>query len=165
MRSMLPSIVILGTVAIAALVPAFRSDPAAGDLAARRRAAMALAFATGMQALHFLEEAATGFNERFPGLLDLPAMPFSAFVAFNLFWIAFWIVSVAGLRAGKRTAFFAAWFLAIAGALNGIAHPAMAIVAGGYFPGVVTSPLAAIACIWLWSRLLALGRRRSPSLL
>jgi hypothetical protein len=55
--------------------------------------------------------------------------------------------------ANERIAFFAAWFLAIAGALNGIGHPLMAVAAGGYFPGLVSSPFVGLACIWLWIRL------------
>ncbi|MCP5090226.1 MAG: hypothetical protein GY949_04810, partial [Gammaproteobacteria bacterium] len=47
-------------------------------------------------------------------------------------------------------AYFAAWFLAIAGMLNGVAHPLLAIAAGGYFPGLITSPFIGAAGVWLW---------------
>lgn len=99
------------------------------------------------------EEAATGLHERLPALLGLPAMSFSAFLVFNLSWIAIWIASVPGLRAGRAPAFFAAWFLAIAGMFNGIGHPLLAVAAGGYFPGLLTSPLIGGASVWLWLRL------------
>ena len=36
------------------------------------------------------------------------------------------------------------WFLAIASALNGIAHPVLSMMGGGYFPGLLTSPLVGI---------------------
>ncbi len=39
------------------------------------------------------------------------------------------------------------------GALNGIGHPLMAVTAGGYFPGLVSSPFVGLACIWLSLRL------------
>jgi len=151
--SVLPSIVILGAAAIAALLLATRSPSPPENLAARLAASNALAVATGLQCIHFVEELATGFNEQFPNLLGLPSMSFTVFVVFNLVWIAIWIASIPGLRSARRVAFFAAWFLAIAGALNGIGHPLMAVAAGGYFPGLVSSPFVGLACIWLWLRL------------
>jgi hypothetical protein len=89
-------------------------------------------------------------------------MPFSFFVVFNVVWIAIWIASIPGLRSSRRIAFFAAWFLAIAGTLNGIAHPLMAVTARGYFPGLVSSPFVGLACIWLWSRLRLAARPSAP---
>jgi hypothetical protein len=80
-------------------------------------------------------------------------MPTGFFVAFNLAWIAFWIVSIPLLQRGLRPAFFAAWFIAIAGMLNALAHPWMAIASGGYFPGLVTSPAIGLAGVILWQRL------------
>ncbi len=165
MRSMVPSLVILGTAAIAALILALRSDSPPGDTTTRRRAAIALAVAASLQCIHFIEEAATGFSARFPALLGLPPMQFPIFVAFNLFWLGFWFASIPGLRAGRRVSLFAAWFLALAGTLNGVAHPAMALATGGYFPGVISAPFVAIACIWLWSTLLAAAHQHSPFLL
>ena len=114
---------------------------------------MALAFAVALQSVHFAEEAATGFHERFPGLVGLPGIPLSVFVVFNLTWLGIWVASVPGLRSARADAFFAAWFLAIAGMLNGIAHPLFAIATGGYFPGLVSSPLIGAASVWLWLRL------------
>ena len=112
-----------------------------------------LGVATAIQSAHFAEEWATGFHIRFPALLGLDPMPLSFFVAFNLAWIAIWIVSIPFIRLGRRSAFFAAWFIAIAGALNGVAHPMMAIASGGYFPGLITSPFIGIAGVVLWKRL------------
>lgn len=54
----------------------------------------------------------------------------------------------------------AAWFLAIAGMFNGIAHPLLAIAAGGYFPGLVNSPFIGVASVWFWLRLLRATRPR-----
>lgn len=153
MLSILPSLIILGLVALAAvyLVRCRRFPPE--NVAKRLAAARSLALAIGIQSVHFAEEAATGFHERFPALFGLPAMSFPFFVSFNLGWIAIWIASVPGLRSARPAAFLAAWFLAIAGMLNGVAHPLMAIAAGGYFPGLLSSPFIAGVSVWLWLRL------------
>lgn len=142
--SMLPSLVILSLVALVSL-GLTRSRPVSDDLRARRKAARALAVAIVVQGGHFVEEAATGFYRRFPELLGQPAMPYSAFVIFNVAWLAIWVASVPGLRSGRPAAYFAAWFLGIAGVLNGVAHPLLALVERSYFPGVVTAPLIGIA--------------------
>ncbi len=153
MLSIVPSVVVLGLVAIVAVrLSQNRSSPM--EAAKERNAASTfLGIATAIQSVHFAEEWVTGFHIRFPALLGLDPMPLSLFVAFNLVWIGFWIVSVPSLRIGRRSAFFAAWFLAIAGVLNGVAHPMMAIASGGYFPGLITSPFIGIAGVILWQRL------------
>ena len=153
MLSVIPSVVILGLVAIVALRFAkSRSSPL--EAATERIAASTvLGITTAVQCAHFAEEWVTGFHARFPALLGLDPMPLSFFVPFNLGWIAIWIASIPFLRLGRRSAFFAAWFLAIAGTLNGIAHPIMAIASGGYFPGLVTSPFIGVAGVILWQRL------------
>lgn len=153
MWSVVPSVVVLGLVAIvAARLAQSRSSPI--DAAAERIAASTvLGISTAIQSTHFVEEWATGFHERFPALLGLDPMPLAFFVAFNLAWIAIWIVSIPFLRRGRKAAFFTAWFLAIAGILNGIAHPMMAMASGGYFPGLITSPFVGIAGVILWQRL------------
>ena len=83
----------------------------------------------------------TGFHERFPQMLGLPAWSGEFFVAFNLFWISVWVLSSIGVRTNFRPAFFPVWFFAIGMAGNGFAHPALAIAAAGYFPGLFTSPV------------------------
>ena len=160
LQSLLPSIFILGLAALAALILALSRRSAADNMAERLAASRALALAVGIQSVHFAEEAATGFHERLEALLDLPAMPFSFFIVFNLTWIGIWVVSIPGLRSARAAAFFAAWFLAIAGMINGVAHPLLAIAAGEYFPGLVSSPFIAGAGIWLW---LHLRRATRPS--
>lgn len=153
MWSVVPSIVILGLVAIVAAGLARRRVSPVGAAQERVAAATVLGIATAIQGAHFAEEWATGFHVRFPVLLGMDPMPLSFFVPFNLAWIAFWIVSVPFLRRGTRTAFFSAWFLAIAAILNGVAHPMMAIATGGYFPGLVTSPVIGAAGVILLQRL------------
>ncbi len=153
MLNVLPSILVLGLAALAALrlVQSRRSPPE--NVAERLAAARALALAVGVQSVHFAEEAATGFHERLGALLGVPGIPLSVFVVFNLTWLGIWVASVPGLRSARAAAFFASWFLAIAGMFNGIAHPLLAIAAGGYFPGLVSSPFIGFASVWLWLRL------------
>ncbi len=153
MLNVLPSIVVLGLAALAALLLVLSRRSPPEELAERLAAARALTLAVGVQSVHFAEEAATGFHERFGALLGLPGMPLSVFVVFNLTCLGIWVASVPGLRSARAAAFFAAWFLAIAGMFNGIAHPLLAIAAGGYFPGLVSSPFIGGASVWLWLRL------------
>ena len=153
LQSLLPSIVVLGSAALAAIVLSRIRPSPAENKSARAAAAYALAVATVIQAIHFSEEALTGFPQRLSELLGLPAMPMSFFLTFNLAWLAIWIASVPGLRSGQTLAFFSAWFLAIAGVINAIAHPLLAVTAGGYFPGLVTSPIIGVVAVMLWRRL------------
>ena len=153
MLSVLPSLFILSLVALAALRLTQTRPPIHEYTKGRTSAVRALGFAVLLQAVHFSEEAMTGFHERFPALLGLPALPFSLFVTFNLLLLGIWIVSIPGLRVASPMAFFAAWFLAIAAMLNGIAHPLLAIAANGYFPGLASSPYVGGAGIWLWLQL------------
>jgi hypothetical protein len=151
--NLLPSIFVLGLAALAALHLALGRRSPPENMAERFAASRVLALATGLQAVHFAEEATTGFHERLGAVLGLPGIPFSGFVVFNLTWLGIWVASILGLRSGRAAAFFAAWFLAIAGMVNGIAHPLLAVAAGGYFPGVISSPLIGAASVWLWLRL------------
>lgn len=153
MLSIVPSVVFLGLVAIVAMrLAQQRSSPieAAG---ARNAASKVLGIAIAAQSAHFAEEWLTGFHVRFPALFGLGPVPLSLFATFNLVWITIWIVSIPFLRLGRRLAFFAARFMAIAGTLNGVAHPTMAIAYGGYFPGLITSPVIGLAGVILWQRL------------
>lgn len=153
MLSLLPSILVLGLAALAALVLVSGRHCPAERVAERSAAARALALAVLVQAVHFTEEAATDFHERLGGLLGLPGIPFSGFVVFNLVWLAIWVASVPGLRSARPAAFFAAWFLALAGMLNAVLHPLLAIAQRGYFPGLASSPFVGVASVWLWLRL------------
>lgn len=161
MLNVLPSMFVLGLAAIVALLLVRSRRSPVENVAERFAAARALALATGVQSIHFAEEAATGFYERLGALLGLPGIPVTVFVAFNLTWLGIWVVSIAGLRSARAAAFFAAWFLAIAGMFNAVAHPLLAIGARGYFPGLVTSPLIGAASVWLW---LHLRRATQPKL-
>ena len=153
MLSALPSVVALGVVMWIAARLAGSRPSHAGLVQERDRASRALAIATTVQAVHFVEEWATGFHASFPGLFGQEPMPLWLFVGFNLACLAAWGASVPVLQSAQKLAFGAAWFLALAAMLNGIAHPIMAIVTAGYFPGLVTSPLIGLGGLYLWQQL------------
>jgi hypothetical protein len=111
------------------------------------------AVALGAQCLHFTEELLTGFHERFPALLGFAPWSTTFFVSFNLAWIAVWAISALALRPGFAAALAPLWFLALALLVNGIAHPLLALRAGGYFPGLYTSPLVGVSGALLSARL------------
>jgi len=149
----LPGLLVLGLVALSALHLARTRRPTPNKGMQLLAASRALRLATAVQFVHFCEEWATGFYVRFPALFGLEPIPGLIFAVFNLAWIATWIVAIPMLRAASVFAFFAAWFLAIAGLLNGIAHPLLAASTGEYFPGLISSPLIGIAGFYLWQRL------------
>jgi hypothetical protein len=158
LRSILLGTAGLGVAAVVALLLALVRG---GVEASGRelRLAVRLAFVTTLvQAGHFAEELATGFHRRFPELLGLSPWSLRFFVSFNLVWLAAWVLSLWGLAARRRIALFPLWFLGIAGVVNGLAHPALSVRAGGYFPGLVTSPLVGIAGILLLRQLVLVTR-------
>jgi hypothetical protein len=154
MLSIVPSLLILGPVALAALLLALNRPSLPEGAEARGAASRVFFWATLVQGVHFMEEALTGFHIELPALFGLPPIPLAVFMAFNLIWIVIWLASIPGIGKAVRFAFFAAWFLGIAGVINLAAHPILAIVKGGYFPGLVTAPiigiLAILLCLRLW---------------
>ena len=105
------------------------------------------------QAGHFVEELSAGLHERLPALFGLPSMSLQFFVSFNVAWLIIWGISAWGLAARIRVSLFPLWFLGIGCAINGLAHPALSILAGGYFPGLLTSPFVGVLGIMLLRRL------------
>ena len=97
--------------------------------------------ALALQLAHATEEYATGFPQRFPAVLGLTPWSNRFFLAFNASWLLVWALAVAALVSGRAplAARAALWFLALAGVLNAVAHPLLALRAGGYFPGLVTA--------------------------
>lgn len=96
-----------------------------------------------VQCAHFGEEVWSGFYRAFP--LAMGADPWSErqFVAFNVVWLAVFVVATLGVAHGWRPAYVATLFLAIGGGIgNGLGHIALAIQARGYFPGLYTAPAA-----------------------
>lgn len=159
-RSELVGTAALTVAGIAALLLTMFRVPVDARADDRRRTTMLFVAGVSLQALHFAEEYATRFFERFPPVLGEPPWSPSFFIIFNVFWLAIWILAAFGLQAGYRAAFFPVWFFAIAAIVNGIAHPLLALRAGGYFPGLLTSPLLAIVGVWLWLRLVTVTSPR-----
>jgi hypothetical protein len=75
------------------------------------------------------------------------------FVIFNLTWLVVWAVAIVGLRKFPRVAAIPLWFLAIASAVNGVAHPIMSVAVAGYFPGLWSSLIVGILGFILLHRL------------
>jgi hypothetical protein len=144
--------------AVLALLLTILRKPVGDDPVGRERIARLFLIGLAAQCLHFMEEFVTRFNDRFPALLGLPAWSENFFVVFNLIWLSVWTLSAIGLQKGYRFALFPVWFFAIAAIANGIAHPLLALVARGYFPGLITSPVLGVLGLLLVPRLQALTR-------
>ena len=84
-----------------------------------------------------------------------------SFVSVNLVALAVWVLSVPALKARVSAALFPLWFLAVASVSNALLHPALAIATGGYFPGVLTSPVVGLAGLFLLRGLARITRRDS----
>ena len=145
----------LSLIACVALFLAWPRRPRTSNPAAERRTIVLFVVGILVQSAHFAEEYATGFYRLFPTALGLT--PWSAwfFVAFNLTWLGIWVWAAFTMRTRSRAAYFAIWFFALAAVLNGVAHPLLAIRAGGYFPGLVSAPVLGVVGVWLSVRLKA----------
>ena len=119
------------------------------DGLAVRKTAWVAAAAIAVQCAHFVEEWMTGFNCRFPELLGLAPWSIELWATFNLVWIAIWVLAVFGVLRGLRVALFPIWFLTVASVANCVAHPLLALAAGGYFPGLWTSPITGVSGVAL----------------
>ena len=153
--SVTPSAVVLGAAALFALFLTLTRRWA--DMSREhvsRLARIAVVTILG-QACHFAEELAMGFHERFPETFGLAPIPLAWFVSFNVAWLVIWVLSVLGLGTGSRAASFPLWFLGVACILNGIAHPALSALSGGYFPGLLTSPAVGVLGVLLLRSLFA----------
>ena len=75
--------------------------------------------------------------------------------AILLFGLACYFASI---RPGHRTARGLAWFWALLEIANGFGHVALALAAGGYFPGLATAPLLVLTGGYLAWRLSARDR-------
>ena len=158
LRSILVGTAGLSAGAVVAVLLTILRRPVDSDVAGRERTISLLLAGLAAQCAHFVEEFVTRFQDRFPSLLALPVWPETFFVVFNLAWLSIWILSAIGLQRGYRVALFPIWFFAIGAMVNGVAHPVLAFIVHGYFPGLITSPVLGILGVLLWIRLLALTR-------
>ncbi len=95
--------------------------------------------AIAIQCIHFGEEYFMDFHIRFPGLFGYHWSD-KLFVSFNLIWLFVFVLAAWGVLNQIRMAYLVVWFFALFGSVgNGIAHPVLSIIQGGYFPGLITS--------------------------
>lgn len=156
LRSELLGTAALWIAAAVALGLTLARRPVDAGRANRRQATSLVVVLLALQSLHAAEEYATGFSEQFPAVLGLAPWPAAFFLVFNVSLLVVWAAAVPGLAAGYRPAYMPVWFLALAGMANGVAHPLLALGAGGYFPGLLTSPLVGIGGVLLWRRLMTI---------
>lgn len=114
-----------------------------------------------LQCLHFIEEFVTGLYIHLPAFLDLAPWSPEFFVAFNLAWIAIWIISAIGIYHHFPAAYFPVWFFIFGMVGNGVFHPLLALATQGYFPGLVTSPIVGVISIILFTKLWELTQPRT----
>lgn len=111
-----------------------------------------------LQGAHFAEELATGFYVRFPALFGFDPWTREFFISLNAGALLIWLAAIAAAPAVPRLTGAALWFLALTAMGNGVAHPLVAFLAGGYFPGVLTAPFLAAGGVVLSMRLWRAGR-------
>lgn len=145
---MVVSIVVLGSLLGLAW---WRAVAGPGPPAGKRLKRIQIALGSGIvvHAVHAAEEYLTGFSTRFPDLFGGPPMPETYFLFVNGGWLAIWLVTLPMLESGRRIWLVPVWFLAFGGLANLVAHPVMALVSGGYFPGLYSAPIAGIIGILL----------------
>lgn len=137
----IPTIVALGTIlVIAALITAARPR-LRREVSESRRFAILAAITIAAQTAHVIEELWAGFFVEFPAVFGLPPFTKGAFVTFNVAWLGIWLIAAWRVRAGSILAAWPLWFLALAGTINAVAHPLLALRAGEYFPGLYTAPV------------------------
>src|SRR5262245_53283281 len=92
MRSILLGTSALGVAAVVALLLTLTRRALKPDSPHRDPVINLLLIGISIHCLHFVEEFVTRLNDRFPQELGLPAWSSEFFVAFNLFWIAIWVL-------------------------------------------------------------------------
>jgi hypothetical protein len=106
-----------------------------------------------VQCLHFTEEYLTGFQHQLPKLLGYEWSDVR-FVAFNMAWLAVFVLAALGVYCRVALAYLVVLFLALGGGVaNGIGHLLLCAIQGRYFPGAATAPLCLLAGIGLLARL------------
>ncbi|MCB9399093.1 MAG: hypothetical protein H6510_14860 [Acidobacteria bacterium] len=98
---------------------------------------------------HMLEEGLTGFPRVWPSMLGFEPWHPAFFIVLNGFWLCVWIWAAHWGKHQPRIASIALWFMALGCGLNAIAHPALALYVGHYFPGLVSGPILGLLG-WRW---------------
>jgi len=110
------------------------------SLLTSRRIRVLYSLATLVQAVHFIEEYAMGFHRDFPALFGYHWTS-AQYLTFNLVALAVFVAAVPGLFLQSRLSLLAVWILALVGVSNGLAHTALSVVRGAYFPGSFSAPV------------------------
>jgi Protein of unknown function with HXXEE motif len=106
-----------------------------------------------VQCLHFTEEYVTGFQHQFPKLFARDWSD-ARFVAFNMLWLAAFVLAGLGVYRRVHLAYLVVIFLALIGGVgNGLSHLMLSAMNRGYFPGLVTAPICLLLGILLLRRL------------
>lgn len=142
--SYLPSILALGTLLITSVVLTVVRPHLRPGVRMSSRFSVVVGLTILAQCLHFLEELRSHLFVRLPEAFGLQPFSETAFVWFNVTWLAIWIIALLLVRAGVVAAVCPLWFLGLGMVLNLLAHPILAWRAGGYFPGVLTAPLVGV---------------------
>jgi hypothetical protein len=96
--------------------------------------------AIAVQCLHFGEEYLTGFQRQFPKLMGDGEWSDARFVAFNMAWLAAFVLAALEVYRRVALAYLVVLFLALAGGVgNGISHLLVSAMQGSYFPGAITA--------------------------
>src|SRR5713226_3450106 len=109
--------------------------------------------AIAVQCLHFTEEFLTGFQRQLPKLIG-DEWSDARFVAFNMAWLAVFVLAALGVYRRVPLAYLVVLFLALGGGVgNGAGHLLLSATQGKYFPGLATAPLCLLAGIGLLIKL------------
>ena len=96
--------------------------------------------ALGVQMLHFAEEYLNGFVVEFPQVFSQEAYPEAYWVVFNMAAYAFFLVGgIVLFKQIKELSVIPLFFILVGVILNPLAHLALTVYNGAYFPGVYTS--------------------------
>ena len=155
------ALVPLGVVFLVSVVVFVARPLSEPDAEASSRLARLFLLGLALQCFHFLEEYRTGLYVRMPELLGLQPLTAEFFVTANSVALGIWILSAAVILKGGdgvELAYLPVWFFALAECLNLVIHPLLAIWAGGYFPGLVTSPVVGVVGVILTRKLWAMSR-------
>lgn len=101
-----------------------------------------------VQCMHFSEEYLTGFQRQFPMMMMGYEWSDARFVAFNMAWLAIFVLAALGVYRRSSLAYLVVIFLALIGGIgNGASHLLLSARQGRYFPGLITAPFCLLAGI------------------
>ena len=118
----------------------------------RIRPGVRLPFAVGILVMvaHVAEEYAGGLPSALPALFDQPGWTGERYLLFNGVWGVLFLIAFATLHPSRTLPTFLVLFFAIvAGVANGVVHAGVALLQGGYFPGLWTAPLCFVTGVWV----------------